>query len=499
MSVAFNTGGLPVWTLAAMTTSSPPTCPFHRDAPSPVPASQLPETLSPGHWPPGPPSGPTGWSHLVCMRRDLPGTLDAWHRAYGDLVHLRIWPEHQVIVGHPDLARELLVAHHDALIRWERGIGVFRRLQGRSLFVAEGEEWRARRQALQPAFQHRAVQGFVPAIVEATGRLLSHWPAGDREEGDVREIGSDFTALAMDVIARMLFSQPIGEEARIAEQAVHTVLRAANAELYWPASWPDWVPWKRSKRRGLAALRSLIDRHVRARLDLSPEDWPDDLLTRLLHAHRGDGAEWRLEGVQDECMTIFLAGHETTAATLIWWAWCMAANPAAQTAARDELRRVLTGREPTAERLAELPYLTQTIQETMRLYPAAPVLSTRRSTRPITLGGWQFPVRTLFLLPVQAMQHDPRWFPDPLAFRPERFAPGASSIPRGAYLPFGAGPRVCLGQHLAMTEMTVMAAMMLQRFAFSVPAGMAPPRPVMQVSLRPDKPLCLRVSAVAGG
>ncbi|MBP2312832.1 cytochrome P450 [Azospirillum soli] len=445
-----------------------------------------------GDWPPGPPPGLTGWGLLKRMSGDLPGTLAAWQREFGDLVHLRIWPEHQVVVTDPDLARELLVTHHDALIRWERGMRVFAQVQQSSVFIAEAEAWRAKRHALQPSFQPKAVQAFVPTIATAAGQALAHWPA----DGESVPIESAFTSLAMDVILRMVFSSAIGDDARVAEDAVHTVLRQVNAELYWPASWPDWVPWKREKRRALAMLRDLIDRHVRARLGLAPDGWPDDLLTRLLHLHRDDPAAWPLQTVRDECMTMFLAGHETAAATLTWWAWCIAANPDAQTAARDEVRRTLQGRAPTAGDLLSLPFLTQTLQETLRLYPAAPVLNTRRSTRPITLGPWRLPARTMFMLPVQVIQHDPRWFPEPLAFRPERFAPDAPAFPRGAYLPFGAGPRVCLGQHLAMTEMTVIAAMVLQRFALSVPEGVAPPRPVMTVSLRLDRPLRLRLSEV---
>jgi cytochrome P450 len=429
------------------------------------------------------------------MSHDLLGTLAAWQREFGDVVHLRVWPEHQIIVADPQLAHELLVTHHDALIRWERGMRVFAQVQGRSVFIAEGETWRAKRHALQPSFQPKAVGAFVPTIAVAAGQMLAQWPVN----GESCPIESAFTSLAMDVIVRMMFSSEIGDDARRAEDAVHTLLRAANAELYWPASWPDWVPWKRAKRHALAALRGLIDRHVQARLSLAPDAWPDDLLTCLLHLHRGNPAAWPLQTVRDECMTMFLAGHETAAATLTWWAWCMAANPAAQTAARDEVRRVLQGGVPTADKLPSLRILTQTLQETLRLYPAAPVLSSRRSTEPISVGSWHLPGRTMFMVPVQLMQHDPRWFSEPLAFRPERFAPDAPAFPRGAYLPFGAGPRVCLGQHLAMTEMTVIAAMVLQHFALSVPDGMTPPRPVMKVSLRPERPMHLQVSAVTAG
>ena len=468
-----------------MNTSTSSHCPFHADEPSNVPVLH-----PPGVWPPGPPAGLTGWGLLRRMSQDLLGTLAAWQRTFGDVVHLRMWPEHQIIVTDPQLARELLVAQHDALIRWERGMRVFSQLQGHSVFIAEGEAWRGKRHALQQSFSPKAVQAFASTIACATGQALCAWPMSARNW----PIESALTSLTMDVIVRMMFSSDIGDDSRRAEKAVRTAMEVASAELFWPASWPHWAPGKGVKRQVLATLNGLIDRYLQARLTSPHEVWPDDLLTRLLLLHRDDPTAWPLRAVRDECMTIFLAGHETVAATLTWWTWCMAANPAAQTAAKEEVRRVLQGRVPDSHDLPALPYLMQTLQETMRLYPAAPVLNSRRSTRPITLGSWQIPARTLFMVPVQLMHHDPRWFPDPLAFRPERFGPDAPAFPRGAYLPFGAGPRVCLGQHLTMTEMMVIAAMVLQRFSLSVPDRMVVPRPVFNVSLRPEQPVHLLVS-----
>lgn len=472
-----------------MNPTSSSQCPFHAKASSPAPVIH-----PPGVWPPGPSAGLTGWGLLARMSRDLLGTLATWQHEFGDVVHLRVWPEHEIVVSDPALVRELLVTHHDALIRWERGIRVFSQLHGRSVLIAEGEAWRGKRHALQPSFSPKAVQAFVPTIAAAASESLAQWPAHDARW----PMESAVTSLTMDVITQMMFSSEIGEEARIAERAVRVVSMAADAEFYWPASWPDWAPWKRAKRRALADLRGLIDRHLQARLALPHDAWPDDLLTRLLQLHRDDAVTWPLHAVRDECTTAFLAGHETTAATLTWWAWCMASNPAAQTAARNEVQQVLQGRVPTTDTQASLPYLSQTIKETLRLHPAAPVLISRRSTRPVALGAWQLPARTLFIVPVQRLHHDPRWFPEPQAFRPERFAPDAPEVPRGAYLPFGAGPRVCLGQHLAMAEMTVIAAMVLQRFTLSVPDGMRAPRPVMNVTLRPDQPVHLSVTAVPG-
>lgn len=473
-----------------MPMNSPSTtrCPFHHDAASAA-AVQRP----PGVWPPGPPSF-TGLGHLRRMSRDMLGTLAQWQRQFGDIVHLRLWPEHEVVVTDPELVRELLVTHHGALVRWERAIGVFAQIHGNSVLIAEREAWRAKRHALQPNFSPKAVQSFSPTIAVAIDEALARWPAA---EADGRwPIESALTSLAMEVILQMTFSSGVGRDAQVAEQAIRVTSAAANAEFYWPASWPNWAPWKRAKRRALTDLNRLVERHLQARLSMPLERRPDDLLTRLLRLHDEDPSAWPLQAVRDECMTTFLAGHETTAATLNWWAWCMASNPAVQGAARDEVRRVLQGRAPTAPALASLGYLTQTIKETMRLYPVAPVLISRRSTRPLNLGGWQLPARTLFMLPVHLMHRDPRWFPEPEAFRPERFAPDAPELPRGAYMPFGTGPRVCLGQHLAMAEMTVVAAMLLQRFALSVPEGMAAPRPVWQVTLRPEHPLHLTVAPI---
>ena len=428
------------------------------------------------------------------MSRDILGTLAEWQRQFGDVVHLRLWPEHDVIVADPELVRELLVTHHDALVRWERAIDVFAQIHGNSVLIAEREAWRAKRHTLQPNFSPKAVQAFSPTIAVAVDEALARWPAAESEA--LWPIESALTSLAMEVILRMTFSSGVGGDAQVAEQAIRVTSAAANGEFYWPASWPDWMPWKRAKRQALADLNRLVERHLQARLGMPLDRRPDDLLGRLLRLHEEDPSAWPLQAVRDECMTTFLAGHETTAATLNWWAWCMASNPAVQSAARAEVRRVLQGGAPTAQALASLGYLTQTIKETMRLYPVAPVLISRRCKTPLNLGGWQLPARTLFMLPVYLMHRDPRWFPEPEAFRPERFAPDAPELPRGAYMPFGTGPRVCLGQHLAMAEMTAIAAMVLQRFELSVPEGMAAPRPVWQVTLRPEHPLHLTVARI---
>jgi cytochrome P450 len=205
-------------------------CPFHSAS-----AVQPPtKTLSTTAWPPGPRGLKGGWWLLRQMRRDLLSCVARWQAEFGDLVHLRIWPEHQVVVMNPELARELLVANHDALVRWERGVSVFAKLQAGSVLVAEGEAWRSKRHALVPGFSPKSVNAFTPSIASAAARSFAVWPAVVAEWADWG-IEEAFTSLTMDVIMRMLFSSDIGDDARRAEQAAHTALLEANAAFYWPA------------------------------------------------------------------------------------------------------------------------------------------------------------------------------------------------------------------------------------------------------------------------
>ncbi len=459
---------------------SPARCPF---------TDRHDDTSAVSTWPPGPAPGLTGWALLWRMSRDLPASLAQWQKAHGDVVHLRIWPEHQIVVTDPALVRQLLVSQHDALKRWEHGISVFAQLHGQSVLVSEGARWRDKRQALVPAFSPKAAQSQVPMIAEAARDALQQWPA----HSDDWPVEQALTALTMDVIARLLFSLPIGDDAQAAQQAIRVASHAADREFYWPLHWPDAMPWKRRKRRALAWLRQYIDQRIAQRQRLERADWPEDLLTRLLSLHHEHPQDWTLRAVRDECMTAFLAGHETVASSLTWWAWCMASHPAAQRRAADEVRELLDGRAPGAADLPALRQLGFSLQEAMRLYPAAPVLISRRCTRPVELGPWRLPAGTLFMLPLGLIQRDARWFAQPDEFRPERFdaAAGHTAPPRGSWMPFGTGARVCLGQHLASTEMAVVAAMLLQRFELQVPSGALPPRPVLQITLRPASPLRL--------
>jgi len=443
------------------------------------------------------PSHPTRWwglPVLAAMRRDYLAVIAA-QRPLGDLVAQRILGERGVDIFDPELLREVMVDHADALIRWQRGPEVFAELMGQSVLVTEGATWQRQRRMLMQAFTPKRVAGYAALMTEAAVAGLDGVAEG--------EVAMDalFSHLTMDVISRTLFSTPIGSDTAAAAHAVQVLSETALAEMFWPFTLPDWLPLpgKAAKRRAQRLMHGLLGGHIDRRR-ASGEAKPD--LLGMLMALRDDasggasGEALSTQEVYDQCMVSFQAGHETSATALLWWSWLLAAHPEAQARARAEVDAVLDGRVPTAEDASALPYLSATLKETMRLYPPVAAVMTRRLTREITLGGARLPARTLIRVTPWLLHRDPRWWPDaPLAFKPERFLPGAAhEIPRGAYIPFGLGPRVCLGQHFAVLEMTLIAALVLQRFELSQ-VGAEAPKPRMAVTLRPDGGLKLRLAA----
>jgi cytochrome P450 len=271
----------------------------------------------------------------------------------------------------------------------------------------------------------------------------------------------------------------------------------AMREMFFPVTLPDWlpVPAKAAKRQALRTLRGLVHGHIqRRRAQGGREDEGDDLLARLL-ALRDEETGESLSGQElfDQCMVSFQAGHETTATALTWWSRLLAGHPEAAARARAEVGAVLAGRDPRPEDLQSLPWLSATLKEAMRLYPPLPAVITRYTTREITVGGWRIPRGASVYITPWVLQRDPRWWEAPDAFRPERFLPGAPPVPRGAYMPFGVGPRVCIGQHFAMLEMTLVAALLLQRYELELPPDAPAAEAVLHVTLRPKGGVRLRL------
>ncbi|MEY2891914.1 MAG: hypothetical protein RJA98_1822 [Pseudomonadota bacterium] len=447
---------------------------------------------TPAH-PPGPPRRWLGLPQLRAFAKNYLGATQKLRDAHGDVACMHIGREHSVDVFTPDLMRIALVDHAEHLVRWERGPAAFAASQGQGLLVAEGEAWAQQRRCLQPGFTPKRVATYLPLMVGACANALDHLRDADLPTLDV---DACLTRLTMDVILRTLFSAPASADTSEVAAAVRALGQLAMADMLLPFKRPAWWPHpNRARRRwALHTVDTLIWTHIRARQQLSAEHRAahTDLLAMLMSAVDDARRPLSDQALRDQCMTLFQAGHDTTASALTWWAWALAAHPEVAQAARAEVDTVLQGRPPEAHDLAHLPQLEQSIKESLRLYPPVPALMNRRTTAPLQLGPWTIPKGWLLRLTPWVLHHDAAHFPEPERFNPARFAADATPpIPRGAYLPFGTGPRVCIGQQFAMSEMLLIAAMLLQRFEWQPLAGAAEPVPHLNVTLRPKDGLTL--------
>lgn len=455
---------------------------------SPLPAPQPPRK------PPGPPHRWWGLPLLREMQRDYLAFEMRMHREHGDVCTLRLGYERAWNLMSPELVREALVGQHAHLIRWERGIEVFSQVLGQSVLVTEGETWQRQRRMLMPAFAPRRVAGYATLMAQAAQRVLDRaLPAGQAQATvAMDDLWSEAT---MDVILQVLFSHPAEGDARRAAEANRVLGETGFREMFWPKTLPDWLPLpgKRAKRQALRTLRGLIQRHIDARpIGDTTEGEAQDLLGMLLSLRDEDSGEALTpQEVFDQCMVTFQAGHDTTTSGLLWWSWLMASHPEAAQRAAAEVDAVLGGATPTAEDATRLPWLQATLKEALRLYPPAPVLMSRRTTAPIVLGGWSVPKGSMLRLTPWVLHRDVQLFPQADQFLPERFLDSAPPIPKGAWMPFGAGPRVCIGQHFAQLETALLAAMLLQRYRLAVPPGAEPPTPRLQVTLKAAQPIRL--------
>ncbi len=444
--------------------------------------------------PPGPRDRYFGFSLLRGMARDY---LGFWGRAraqHGDSVCVMVAGRGTYSFFDPALIRELLVDKGDAFIRYERHMDVLRPVHGESVLISEGETWKQQRRMLQPGFSPKRYESYARQMAEASTSVLDQLV---RHKGQPFDFEHAMNMLAMDVILRTMFSARVSQETADVEHAVRLLSQIAYDDMFYPASLPDWLPLpgKRAKRAAMRLLDELIWSHIRRRR--ASGEVHDDLLGMLLSAadSEGDGSTLSDEQVRNQLMTTFLAGHETTASGLTWAGWVLASHPDVAARAAAEVDAVLEGRVPLYSDIARLPYLGQVVKETLRLYSPAPGVFMRQATQEVQIGPWTLPKGSLVTLLSSLVQRDARWFADPERFDPDRFAPeAAKAIPRGAYFPFGTGPRVCIGSSFATMEMTLILAMLLQRYSVHPAPGQQQPGMRMQVSMRPDGGLRLMLA-----
>ena len=420
--------------------------------------------------PPGPSSKVFGFDLFNQAKADYLGHIENLKAKFGDVVMSQVVHEKVFDVHHPELIRTLLVDNASALIRWERGIEVFSTIHGQSILITEGETWKRQRRMLQPGFSTQRMAWYCTLMGRATEAALSALPNQAAVEIEFEQWAHQLT---MDVILQTLFGAsnsslctPALRESAIS--AVSTLSEHGMAELFWPVSAPDWMPHKATKRRAKKVLNDLIHDNIRLRREYPQNQSTEvpDVLGMLMSVRdgAGDGRGLSDEEIRDQCMTIFLAGHDTTATALTWWAWLLAQHPDAAKRAKVEVDTVLADKAPSYEDTTRLPYVTSTLKEALRLYPPASALISRRTLRDVQLGQWTITKGSMVRITPWVVHRDARWFAEPACFQPERFDASCSSLSRQSFMPFGTGPRVCIGSHFAMTEMSLIAIHLLQRF-----------------------------------
>jgi cytochrome P450 len=430
------------------------------------------------HSPPGPPQT---WlfGNLKEFGRDQLGTMTRWAREYGDLVSARFGSKPVVFANHPDLVEEVLVHQNRKFIKHYR-LRQTKRTLGHGLLTSEGEFWRGQRRLAQPAFHRERIAAYARFMVDFTERMLESWA-----DGQVRDVQDDMMRLTLEIVAKTLFDAEISGETADASAAMETLMRCFIARTGSLVNPPHWLPTPLNLRveRAVRRLERILA-NIIAQRRASGED-RGDLLSMLLHVQDEEsGRRMSDQQLRDEVMTLFMAGHETTANTLAWTWVLLSRHPDAEARLHAEIDLVLGGRPPAVADLPRLSFTESVVNETLRVYPIVWVIG-REAIEPVELGGYRIPAGTTVFLPQWVVHRDGRWYDDPEVFRPERWQGGLiQRIPRYAYFPFGGGPRICIGNNFALMEATLILATIAQKYRLRLaPDAVISPLPT--ITLRP--------------
>ncbi len=427
-------------------------------------------------FPPGP-KGTLLGGNLAELRRDPLALYTRSAREFGDVSGLRFGLRRVVLINHPDLIESVLLTNARNWVK-HYALKMNRLLFGDGLLTSDGDAWLRQRRLLQPLFHRDRLAGYGAVMVELTDGLADSW-----RDGETRDLLADMTRLTLEIIARVLFGSGLTEKAHEIDAVLSAVGRSFNRRVASMFILPESVPtpanlrMRRAVRRLDEILYDLIEQRRKA-------GGRDDLLSVLMQARHEDGSRMTDRQIRDEAMTLFLAGHDTTALTLSWCWYLLAQNPPVYDALRAELASVLGGRPPTPADLPRLPFTERVVLETMRLYPAAYMMG-RQAVAACDLGGYRLPAGATVLMAQWIMHRDPRWFDEPERFQPDRWADGlAKRLPKFAYFPFGGGGRLCIGNSFAMMEACLVVATLARRCRFALVPGQAI-RPAPAITLKP--------------
>jgi len=409
--------------------------------------------------PPGPKSRIPG-ATLLAFRRDPLAFFERLAREHGDFVHWRIGTLDFFLLNHPDLIKEVLVTRQASFIK-SRGLQRAKRFLGEGLLTAEGDAHRRQRRLAQPAFHKERVTSYGEAMVEHAAKTRDRWT-----DGVPLDASKEMMRLTLAIVARTLFGAEVEDEAEEIDAAFTAIIGQFNRMLLPFSEYFDKLPLPSNKKleRAAGRLDETIFRMIAERR--ASGETGTDLLSMLMSARddEGDGTGMSDRQLRDESMTIFLAGHETTANALTWTWFLLARHPEVERRMHAEIDEVLEGRLPTVADLPRLAYTEMVFAESMRLYPPAWAIG-RAATEDVSIGDFVVPEGSMVLMSQWVMHRDKRFFPDPLAFDPERWRPEARAArPKFSYFPFGGGARVCIGEPFAWMEGVLLLATIAQKW-----------------------------------
>jgi cytochrome P450 len=414
---------------------------------------------------PHPPAAPLSLPALVRTVRD--NAIGAFSRDVfaTDIGEARFLFQRFVILNHPDYIKHVLVDRAENYPKGRITRQVLRPSLGDGLLTLEGAAWRRHRRIMAPAFHHDRVTALAGVMTDAARALAVRW-RDIAARGGTTDVLDDMATVTMEIVARSLFTADISRDIEALGAAMATLIgdfaRVSPIDLL---GLPEWLPRRRARaaREALAFIdRTLLGLIAARRAAAAPGT---DLLGLLLAARDAETGQGLTDReLRDEVMTLFAAGHETTAVALTWTWYALGQAPAVDTRLADELARVLGGRTPDAADLDLVPYARMVIEETMRLFP--PAFSVNRVARAAdAIGGLPIRPGTLITISPYVTHRNPKLWPDPLAFDPERFRPDAvAARPRFAYFPFGGGPSICIGSAFALMEARLVLATLAQEF-----------------------------------
>jgi enediyne biosynthesis protein E7 len=428
---------------------------------------------------------------LIVMGRDRLGMMATAAREHGDAVRLPVGPKELYFFNHPDTAKHVLA---DNAANYHKGIGLVhaRRALGDGLLTSEGELWSKQRKVIQPAFQSRRIAAQAPVVATEVAGLVARLRglAG----GPPVDMLTEMTGLTLGVLGHTLLDADLGAFGSIG-QSFQAVQNQAMFELETLGAVPTWIPLPKQLRfrRARRDLQRIVDRLVERRRDRTGER--DDVLSRLI-VSAGQERDPRVgrQRLRDELVTLLLAGHETTASTLSWSFHLLDEHPQVRERVREEAVAVLGDRLPTYEDLRRLTYTSMVVEEVMRLYPPVWLLP-RKALAADEIGGYRVPAGADVVVCPYTLHRHPGFWPEPTRFDPERFGPGrAGERPRYAYIPFGAGPRFCVGNHLGMLEAVFVLAMVCRELVLTKASGYrAVPEPMLSLRVRGGLPMTVRL------